>query len=98
METYADEAGVDDETYLAQSGVDTDEVQAAAERIDDSNGGQSKRATVEQALRELDDPDESAIIAYASDRGVSAEYTKTALAKLVRAGKATESDGRYRPL
>jgi hypothetical protein len=96
MEEYVDEAGVDDETYLAESGVDAGEVQAAADRIDDTSSGGSKQATVRKAVRELNDPDENAVVEYARERGVPADYTKQALAKLVRAGELTETGGRYR--
>lgn len=96
MEEYVDEAGVDDETYLTQSGVDTDEARAAADRIGRSAGGGGKQATVRQAVRELDEPDENAVVEYARERGVPADYTEKALAKLVRAGKLTHTGGRYR--
>jgi len=98
METYVDEAGVDDQTYLAESGVDTDEVAAAAERTEASGGGGSREETVREALRELDDPTEAAVVDYAENRGVPPEYTRRALEKLVRAGAVSESHGEYRLL
>lgn len=99
MESYVDESGIDDETYLRESGIDTDAVAAAAERKERGSGGsQSRKETVTQALRTLDSPDEEAVVAYASERGVSAEYTRKVLQKLVRAGDATESRGQYRLL
>jgi hypothetical protein len=100
MESYVDEAGIDDETYLAASGIDADEVAAAADRLEDRSGtgGQSREETVRQALRELDSPPEERVVEYAAERGVPAEYTRNALQKLVRAGDATESRGRYRLL
>jgi hypothetical protein len=97
MESYVDDAGVDDETYLAESGVDTDEVAAAADRLEQGTAsGQSRKETVQAALRELDAPDEEAVVAYAGDRGVPPAYTRKALEKLVRAGEVTETGGRYR--
>ncbi|WP_302081900.1 DUF5817 domain-containing protein [Salinibaculum rarum] len=99
MDSYVDDAGIDDETYLQASGIDTDEVAAAADRTERGSGGsQSRRETVTDALRTLDSPDEAAVVAYASERGVPAEYTRKTLQKLVRAGEATESGGRYRLL
>jgi hypothetical protein len=99
MDEYVDESGIDDETYLDASGVDTDEVAAAAERSEGSAGGSlSRKETVQQALRELDEPDESAVVAYASERGVPESYTRNALQKLLERGEATETRGRYRPL
>jgi hypothetical protein len=98
LETQAREAGVDDETYLEGSGVDTDEVAAAADRAEEgaSGGDESRAETVRQALRDLGTPDEEAVMAYAAERGVPAEYTRTALEKLIRAGEVSESGGRYR--
>jgi hypothetical protein len=99
MDSYVDDSGIDDETYLQESGVDTDAVAAAAERTERGSGGtQSRKETVTQALRALETPDEEAVVAYASERGVPAEYTRKTLQKLVRAGEATESGGHYRLL
>ena len=97
MDSYVDDSGIDDETYLQESGIDTDEVAAAAERKERGSGSsQNRKETVEQALRTLDTPDEESVVAYASERGVSAEYTRKTLQKLVRAGDATENSGQYR--
>lgn len=97
MDSYVDEAGIDDETYLEASGIDTEAVAAAAERSERGAGGNASRTeTVTQALRTLDRPDEAAVTDYASERGVPAEAARTVLRKLVRAGEVTESDGHYR--
>jgi len=97
MDRQLDEAGVDDETYLAASGVDTDAVAEASERAEQgATGGKSRKATVTAALRELEEPTAEDVVAYASERGVPASYTEKALEKLVRAGEATESRGVYR--
>ena len=97
MDEYVDESGIDDETYLEASGVDTDDVAAAAERSErGATTGRSHKETVRQALRDLEHPDESAVIAYASERGAPESYTKRALRKLVRGGEATETRGCYR--
>jgi len=99
MERQVDDAGVDDETYLEDSGVDTDAVSAAAERVEQgATGGSSRKETVTSALRELDEPTEDDVVAYAEKRGVPGSYTRKALTKLVRAGKASESRGQYRLL
>jgi len=99
MERQVDDAGVDEETYLDESGVDTEAVSAAADRAEQgATGGASRKETVLSALRNLDQPTESDIVAYAEERGVPASYTKKALTKLVRAGKASESRGQYRLL
>jgi len=97
MERRAEDAGVSDEEYLAGSGIDPDEV---ADARSPSEGGSSpgRRETVLEALRELDSPTEAEVVAYATDHGVPEEYAGEALAKLVRAGRVSESGGRYRLL
>ncbi|MFC4544027.1 DUF5817 domain-containing protein [Halosolutus amylolyticus] len=90
---------VDDDEYLAKSGLDVDEVADAGER--DPRGptrSGSKKEIVEAALSDLDRPSEDEIVDYAGDRGVSAEYVRKALEKLVRRGEVSESRGRYRRL
>jgi hypothetical protein len=98
MDEYVDDVGSDDEAYLEASGIDADEVAAAGERAGQSRsgGGQSRQETVRAALRELDEPTEDDVVAYASERDVPADYTRTALEKLVRAGEVTENRGVYR--
>lgn len=101
MDAYLDEAGVDDTEYLEASGIDTEEVAAAADRADSgraSTGGGSRQEIVEAALRELDEPTEEDVIGYATERGVPAEYVSDALAKLRRRGEVTENRGTYRLL
>jgi hypothetical protein len=96
LDTRLEDAGIDDETYLAESGIDPDTVADAGER--ESGGRTSREETVRDALRALDEPVEDDIVAYASERGVPEEYTRNALAKLVRAGEVSESRGTYRLL
>ncbi|MDG5776408.1 DUF5817 domain-containing protein [Haloarculaceae archaeon H-GB2-1] len=99
MEHQVDDAGVDDREYLEASGLDAAAVEAAGERAEQSQGGsQSRTETVREALRELDEPTESEVVAYAAERDVPASYTEKALEKLVRAGEATTDRGTYRLL
>ena len=99
MDRYLDEAGVDDEEYLEGSGVDTAEVSAAADRAEQgTGGGQSRKETVLEALREQDAPTEASVVDYATERGVPAEYVRDALDKLVRRGEVTERGDTYRLL
>ena len=91
----AENAGVDDETYLEAFGLDPAEVAEAGEPDRDSK---SRKATVREAVRELDDPTRADVVAYAAARGVSSSYTERALEKLVRAGELTEQGGSYRPV
>jgi len=97
MDRQVDDAGVDDETYLEASGLDSDAVAAAGERAEQGQtSGSSRKETVRAALRELDNPTEDEIVAHAAEQGVSADYTRKALQKLVQAGEAAESRGVYR--
>jgi predicted nucleic acid-binding Zn-ribbon protein len=96
LEHDAEDAGIDDGEYLEKSGLDADEVAAA--------GDVSRRSTpsrdevVRAALREQDSPDESAVVAYAEERGVPAEAARDLLERLTRRGEVSESGGRYRLL
>ncbi|MFB6088018.1 MAG: DUF5817 domain-containing protein [Haloarculaceae archaeon] len=96
MDEYVDGAGVSDDEYLAASGLDSEAVAAAGERASESGGSRSRREIVREAVRELDSPTEDAVVEYASERGVPADYTRKALDKLVRAGEVTENRGTYR--
>lgn len=97
LETRLDDAGIDDETYLESSGIDPDAVAEAVERAGRSaGGGGSRRETVLEALRTVDQPTEEDVIEYAGERGVPENYVITALEKLVRAGTVTEDGGIYR--
>ncbi|WP_254522608.1 DUF5817 domain-containing protein [Natrinema caseinilyticum] len=90
---------VDESEYLAESGLDVEEVKAAGER--DPRGptrNGSKTEIVKGSLEALDRPTEDEIVAYARERGVSAEYVRNALEKLTRRGVISESRGRYRLL
>ncbi|ADD06484.1 uncharacterized protein Nmag_2931 [Natrialba magadii ATCC 43099] len=99
LESNVADGVVDDTEYLAESGLDVDEVEAAGDR--DPRGSTrsgSKKEIVERALAELDSPTEDEIISYAGERGVSAGYVQRALEKLTRQGTVSESRGEYRLL
>jgi hypothetical protein len=96
METQIDEVGPSDAEYLEGSGLDAEEVGAAGDRAMDSGGSQSRREIVEEGVRTLEEPTTEAVVAYAEDRGVPADYAETVLRKLVRSGEATENRGVYR--
>ena len=98
MDSYVEDAGIDDETYLEQSGIDTEAVAAAADRTEGSGRTKSRQEIVEDAVRELDEPDETAVIEYAQERDVPAEYTRKTLQKLVQSGAASKNRGTYRLL
>ena len=98
MEAQLETAGVDDETYLEGVGLDPEAVQKAAEETDSTGTGSGREATVREALRELREPTEAAVVDYCSARGVPADYTERALEKLVRAGEVVAEDGGYRLL
>lgn len=97
MDRQVDEAGVDDETYLEGSGVDSEAVASAGDRAGQGSGATtSRKDVVLGALRELETPTEADVVAYAAEREVPADYTRRALEKLVRAGRVSESRGTYR--
>ncbi|MFC7082369.1 DUF5817 domain-containing protein [Halorussus caseinilyticus] len=101
MESQVEDVGVSDEEYLEASGIDAEEVAAAANRVENrsaSTRGTSRKDTVLAALRELDRPTEDEVISFADERGVPAEYVREALEKLARRGEVSESRGRYRLL
>lgn len=105
-------AGIDDETYLAGSGLDPEAVAAAGDRADggragskgggtagaDSGGSGNRREVVEAALRSQEAPTRADVVAYATERDVPADAARSILDKLVTAGEATERDGVYRLL
>ena len=93
----ADEVGMSGEAFLAASGLDTDEIGAAANR---AGGGdaRSRRQVVLDALADLEAPTDEAVRAYAAEHGVEAPYVERALSKLERAGEVTRTDGVYRRL
>jgi hypothetical protein len=95
LETQVETAGIDDETYLSESGIDAEAVAEAGEA---DRHSQSREEIVREALQELDAPTEDDIVAYASERGVPESYTRSALTKLVRAGEVSENRGTYRLL
>ncbi|WP_158055679.1 DUF5817 domain-containing protein [Halorussus halophilus] len=101
MEDQIDDAGMGEAEFLQASGLDDEEVAAAGERAESgraASGASNRKETVLAALRELDQPTEADVIAYADEQGVSAEYVRKALDKLTRRGEVSESRGRYRLL
>jgi len=98
MGGYLDQAGTPDEEYLSGSGLDPDEVAAAGTRATQTRRSRSRREVVLDALDELDSPDSAAVIEYAGDHGVPADYVRSALERLVRAGDVSETGGTYRRL
>jgi len=95
LDEQVDAAGIDDDTYLEESGIDPDAV-AEAGKSEATN--QSRREIVREAVRELEEPTAERILAYTGERGVPSEYTERALRKLVGSGEASEHQGRYRLL
>lgn len=96
LEDGIDSAGIDHDTYLRGMGLDPDEVAAACEG--DDPGRSSRTAIVREAVEVLEEPTESAIVEYATDRGVPAEWAETALEKLHHDGAVRVDDGVYREL
>lgn len=97
LEGQIDAAGPDDETYLAESGLDPERIAEAGE-LPTHGGSTSRQETVRTALRELAEPDAEAVRTFCANRGVPEAMTDTILEKLVRTGEVTETDGIYRLL
>jgi hypothetical protein len=95
LDDQIEESGIDDATYLAESGINPEEVARAGS---DESTTKSREEIVREAISEQSDPTKSEIIEYASEHGVPASYTERALEKLVRGGEASESRGTYRLL
>lgn len=98
MDAETDAPAVDDDEYLDAAGIDPDAVAAAGERSDRRSRSRSRPEVVRDALRELDDPDESDVVAYAAANGVPEDAAADLLDRLVRRGEATAHGGTYRLL
>lgn len=99
LEAQLDAAGIDDETYLEESGIDAEAAAEAGARSTEGSGGStSRKETVLAALEALDRPTEEDVVEYAAEREVPRAYASEALEKLVRRGEATRSGGVYRLL
>jgi len=94
LDDQLDDAGIDMETYLAESGIDAAAVRDAATA--ESGESRSRGDIVRDAIRSLREPTTDAVIEYATDHGVSPDDTQKVLEKLVRAGDAIRNDGVYR--
>ncbi|WP_119821902.1 DUF5817 domain-containing protein [Halalkaliarchaeum desulfuricum] len=101
LERQLEDAGVDDREYLAEAGLDPDEIQSAGENARVGAGQSSTRSReeiVRDGVERVEKPTESEVVAYASERGVPEDAARTLLERLVRRGEASESGGRYRLL
>lgn len=98
LDDRAEEHIVSDEEYLSAAGLDPDVIAAAGEEATKSTGSRSRREIITAAIRELDHPTESEVVAYASERGISESVTQSILTKLVRDGEALEREETYRLL
>jgi hypothetical protein len=101
MEAEVADGVVDDDEFLAESGVDADAAQAAADRAETgraSSNAPSKREAVLQALGDLEEPTLEDVVAAAGEHGVERAYVERALEKLERAGEVSRSGGTYRTL
>jgi|SRR6056297_2241553 len=99
LETQAADPAVDDREYLEAAGLDADTVAAAGDQS--AGGSQSRDEIIREAVEAAgsdDQPTESEVVDYASQRGVPSEKASELLLKLCRRGEASESGGRYRLL
>lgn len=98
MEAILEDVGIEDGEYLLEKGVDAGAVADAGAAATESRPRTSRRDRVLEALRELDEPSEAAVLEYATERGVPASYVRNALEKLSRRGEITETPEGYRLL
>lgn len=98
LEDAIEGAGPDDETYLSEAGLDPGAIADAGERAAAARNRQSSDETVREALRELEAPDEAAVVAYCEERGVDTVAATDLLDRLLRAGEVTKRKGTYRLL
>lgn len=96
LEERLDDAGVTDDEYLAQSGIDPETV-ASATTSDQAT--RSREEIVRAALRAGEHAVSAEdVLAYADDRGVPPEAAREILRRLRRAGDVAKSDDGYRLL
>jgi hypothetical protein len=96
MAEQIDSVGVDDEAYLSEHGLDPDAIEAAGKS--QNGGARSQRDRILDAINNLEEPTETAVVEYASERGVPAGRVRTALEKLTREGTLIKDDTGYRRL
>lgn len=98
-EIDVESVGMSDADFLRAAGLDADAVSAAEDRSERSAGdSRSRKQVVLDALSELEEPTDDAVVEYAGAAGVPESYAERALEKLRRAGEVTESNGVYRKL
>lgn len=99
LENEIDDAGVSDREYLEGSGLDADEIADAGASTNEQAGSSgTRKETVLDAIRTLDEPTESAVIDYATEHDVPADYVTRCLDKLAQQGEISQSASGYRLL
>lgn len=96
MAEAIDSAGVDDEEYLSEHGLDPEAVAEAGNPPD--SGSTSRRDRVIDAIDTLETPTEEAVIDHVGEQGLPAERIRTVLDKLAREGTIVEEHSGYRRL
>ncbi|MEF8772170.1 DUF5817 domain-containing protein [Halodesulfurarchaeum sp.] len=96
MAEQIDSVGVDDEAYLSEHGLDPDAIEAAG--TSQNRGPSSQRDRILDAIDTLDEPTETAVVEYASERGVPPDRVRSALEKLAREGTIVQDETGYRRL
>lgn len=92
-----DEPVVPDDDYLRGSGIDPEEVRAAATDVTSgSPGGGDRKSRVLAAIDRLEDPMESAVLEELEARGIPPNQAEAMLEKLVAAGELIKHRDRYR--
>ena len=96
MEAILDSAGITDEEVLASQDLDVGAVEEAGERATSTRESKSRQEVVVEALETLEEPTETAVVEYAAERGIPADYVRNALSKLARAGEIAATENGYR--
>ena len=96
MAEAIDTAGIDDDAYLSDHGLDPEAIAAAGDEPPTTS--MSLRERVLDAIDTLEEPTEAAVIEYASERGDAAETVRAALEKLARDGTIVQGQSGYRRL
>lgn len=96
LEEQFEHAGIDDEEYLAGSGLDPEAIESAGDR--DRSASPDRETILREAIETAGTEGRTAVLGYASERGVPRDRAASLLDRLVREGEALESAGRYRLL
>lgn len=91
-----DQQTIDDEQYLTELGIDSDDVAEAGDRITDTPPNRSDREIVLETIDEVDRPSRDRIADEVEAQGLSKDGVETVLDRLRQAGEVTFDGEEYR--